>query len=1138
MSRSRLPVTYENFDMLRDLATRLCWDNQLERGLSQLEHAGYILSALNVKDVGGEMRYLGEASDITDDMSCITQKLGRNGDACKYQNLRLQTLTSIECPLESFVDPEHLDQDGDEILVLRDAYSTMAAFCIENGAELQRQGQPTLALGCFDSTHDFLRHCSLFSQNHVQVKNVRRNLASVFRELNRTQEADQYDALVLLSNNMPENPTENRPYTNFKKIFFRATPGGMPELYLPTGSHIGGSDENKAEIQKLAVKLLILQEPHDGDAKRRLIKKINAAQTLQAKTSSSNKVIEPTYYNFLTVRELAKTLCFEKKYSEAIPHLEHAACLLSQITVVDPAANSPYADEAANILDDMSCIYQENGDYKNAFMYQMIRLQTLTGLESPLDVSFIVKRDTVDTKEFDDYDLLLTDTHSALFSILKMEALKMQSEGQFEKALKSFHSANAILERCFLIPNNNAQIKNTMLSIVSVLKAMHRDKDARPYEAEIRALNGTAPAVDASEWSTYTHMDKIFFRPVHGGAPQLYVPSDQDQAAGPARKTKASPQSNEDIQKKRENAVQCLQSLAAMEFTRKTQEADKAMQELLEKEEQEKKKTQEKVSKTDKKKKNKAKQAERAFEELVPQEPHDADAKKRLINKIKASRTPQPKTFTIQAGKLEATYDNVVTIRDMAKTLCFDKKAAQALPHLEQAAYLLSKLTIENRGLDTPFSDQAANILDDMSCIYQLRGDYKNAFTFQMIRLQTLTGLESPLEVSFIVKHHDDKHNTYDIALSDTHSALFSILNMEAVKMQSEGNLPKALKSFESANAMLERCFLVRDNNIQIVMTLLNIASVLKAMNRDEEAQKYEALTLNLDYRITGLEVATYKHKDKIFHRPVHGGLPQLYIPSDEDKEAGPAMERQSAPTSSKNMHTLSFAAMEFDRKTQEADKAMQELLDHEEQEKKNAKQKGSKRDKKKKNKAKQIQERNQDADKAFEELVQEQQNASLSISFLPVPLSPPSPPLPLSLPLSPSPSSSLAPPSPPLPLSPSSSLAPPSPPLPLSPSSSLAPPSPPLPLSPSPPHEVDIASYLEHFFCPISLEIMKDPVITADGSTFERARIEEWFRDHNTNPLTNEIVPAKTLIPNKTLKAAILAAQDLEKALRISDGE
>ena len=124
---SRVPVTYENFAMLRELATRLCWDKQFDRGFSQLEHAGYLLSALNVADVGGEMNYLGEAADITDDMSCLTQLMGRNGDACKYQNLRLQTLTSLECPLETFVDPAHLDKDGDEILVLRDAYSAMAA---------------------------------------------------------------------------------------------------------------------------------------------------------------------------------------------------------------------------------------------------------------------------------------------------------------------------------------------------------------------------------------------------------------------------------------------------------------------------------------------------------------------------------------------------------------------------------------------------------------------------------------------------------------------------------------------------------------------------------------------------------------------------------------------------------------------------------------------------------------------------------------------------------------------------------------------------------------------------------------------------------------------------------------------------
>ena len=583
MSKSRLPVTYENFDLLRDLATRLCWDRQYERAFSQLEHAGYLLSALNIQDVGGEMKYLGEAADITDDMSCITQKLGKNGDACKYQNLRLQTLTSIEVPLENFVNTELLDPDGDEILVLRDAYSAMAAICMGQADDIDRETQrPELALECFKNTHDFLKECALFSQNHVQVRNVRHKLASVCRTLNRTQEAQQYEALVILSNVTPPNPAENRPYTNFKKFFFRATPGGDPELYLPSGSHIGGSDENRAEIQKIATKLLILQEPSNAEARKKIIKRINTARTPQAKTfSKDSPKLEPTYHNVVTLRELAKTLCFENKTVQAFPHLEHAAYILSQLTIKEAALDSPFADEAANILDDMSCIYQLRGDYKNAFAFQMIRLQTLTGLESPLEVSFIVKHED---DKYCTYDLALTDTHSALFSILNMEALKMQSEGNLPKALKSLESAYAMLERCFLIPDNNIQIVKILLNIACVLKAMNRDQEAQKYEALTLNLDYSITGMQAA---TYTHKDKIFYRPVHGGAPKLYMPSDADKEAGPAMHRQGAPDSKDKHQNK-EHAFQCLRSLAAMEFARKTIEADKAMQELLDHEEQEK----------------------------------------------------------------------------------------------------------------------------------------------------------------------------------------------------------------------------------------------------------------------------------------------------------------------------------------------------------------------------------------------------------------------------------------------------------------------------------------------------------------------------------------------------------------------
>mmetsp|Transcript_25584 Transcript_25584/g.35190 ORF Transcript_25584/g.35190 Transcript_25584/m.35190 type:complete len:301 (-) Transcript_25584:147-1049(-) len=59
------------------------------------------------------------------------------------------------------------------------------------------------------------------------------------------------------------------------------------------------------------------------------------------------------------------------------------------------------------------------------------------------------------------------------------------------------------------------------------------------------------------------------------------------------------------------------------------------------------------------------------------------------------------------------------------------------------------------------------------------------------------------------------------------------------------------------------------------------------------------------------------------------------------------------------------------------------------------------------------------------------------------------------------------------------------------------------------------------HFMCPLTQEIMTDPVITTNGLTYERAYIEEWFRHHATDPLTNTVV-ANVLIPNRALKEAI----------------
>lgn len=59
-------------------------------------------------------------------------------------------------------------------------------------------------------------------------------------------------------------------------------------------------------------------------------------------------------------------------------------------------------------------------------------------------------------------------------------------------------------------------------------------------------------------------------------------------------------------------------------------------------------------------------------------------------------------------------------------------------------------------------------------------------------------------------------------------------------------------------------------------------------------------------------------------------------------------------------------------------------------------------------------------------------------------------------------------------------------------------------------------------FYCPISQDIMDDPVITSDGHTYERECIIKWFKRNNTSPLTGEILKTTNIIPNITLKKII----------------
>ena len=50
----------------------------------------------------------------------------------------------------------------------------------------------------------------------------------------------------------------------------------------------------------------------------------------------------------------------------------------------------------------------------------------------------------------------------------------------------------------------------------------------------------------------------------------------------------------------------------------------------------------------------------------------------------------------------------------------------------------------------------------------------------------------------------------------------------------------------------------------------------------------------------------------------------------------------------------------------------------------------------------------------------------------------------------------------------------------------------------------------------------MVDPVIAADGHTYERAAIHKWLQTNCTSPVTTNFMPHTRLIPNVLVKTAI----------------
>ena len=64
-----------------------------------------------------------------------------------------------------------------------------------------------------------------------------------------------------------------------------------------------------------------------------------------------------------------------------------------------------------------------------------------------------------------------------------------------------------------------------------------------------------------------------------------------------------------------------------------------------------------------------------------------------------------------------------------------------------------------------------------------------------------------------------------------------------------------------------------------------------------------------------------------------------------------------------------------------------------------------------------------------------------------------------------------------------------------------------------------------DEYLCPITCEVMEDPVMADDGQTYERAAIATWVAGHGTSPMTRQPMDDRFL-SIRGLKAAIVRWQ------------
>uniref|UniRef100_A0A7S2UD61 U-box domain-containing protein n=1 Tax=Attheya septentrionalis TaxID=420275 RepID=A0A7S2UD61_9STRA len=78
-----------------------------------------------------------------------------------------------------------------------------------------------------------------------------------------------------------------------------------------------------------------------------------------------------------------------------------------------------------------------------------------------------------------------------------------------------------------------------------------------------------------------------------------------------------------------------------------------------------------------------------------------------------------------------------------------------------------------------------------------------------------------------------------------------------------------------------------------------------------------------------------------------------------------------------------------------------------------------------------------------------------------------------------------------------------------------------------------DLSKGQEALLCPITREIMTDPVICCDGHTYEREAITQWLRSNSRSPKTNQELASRVLIPNHAMRNTIESMSESMKAVK-----